>query len=276
VDDLEAGEDQSATWDRSVSVSDRGLTGWLAQRGVRIDPGRRGALAVGLVAVLAAVVTGGWVLLGRAHTTTVPSVPVALSSAPLTGPSSAPPVRAGPTGGLGGAAAAPVTSGGGATAAGTASGGTSSATVVVDVVGRVRRPGVYRLAPDARVIDAVRAAGGLRPGVDASQVNLARRVSDGEQIAVGVPGASPAPAAVPSDGSGAGSGNGSAGATGPVDLNTASLEALDALPGVGPVLAQHILDWRAAHGQFTSVDQLDDVPGIGPSKFAELKPLVTL
>jgi len=140
-----------------------------------------------------------------------------------------------------------------------------SAEVVVDVVGHVQSPGLYRLPSGARVDDALRAAGGAIPGTDLSALNLARKVSDGEQIAVGVAGA---PAASGLGGSGT--------ATGPVDLNTATAAQLDALPGVGPALAQHIIDWRTAHGRFDTIDQLRQVNGIGQAKFADLKPLVTV
>jgi competence protein ComEA len=140
--------------------------------------------------------------------------------------------------------------------------GDPSGTVVVDVTGRVRRPGLVTLPGGSRVADAIRAAGGVRPGTDLSTLNLARKLIDGEQIAVGVPGmAAPGPGAPP-------------GQTNPVDLNTATATDLDALPGVGPVLAQRIVDWRAAHGGFTSVQQLRQVSGIGDSKFAELQGLV--
>jgi competence protein ComEA len=139
--------------------------------------------------------------------------------------------------------------------------------VVVNVVGRVKRPGVYQLRAGSRVEDAVRAAGGASPGADLTSTNLARRVVDGEQISVGVASAG-APTAASDSSTPTGSG-------GLVDLNTATAEQLDALPGVGPVLAQHILEWRAAHGRFDSADQLGEVSGIGPSKYAELRPLVT-
>jgi competence protein ComEA len=146
--------------------------------------------------------------------------------------------------------------------------------VVVDVEGKVRRPGLYRLPAGARVADAIRAAGGVRTGVETTRLNLAARVTDGQQIAVGVAGATAGD--VPAGASG-GSGDGaSTGPTAPVDLNTATLDQLETLPGVGPVLGQHILDWRAAHGSFASIAQLDDVPGIGPAKFGELKGLVTV
>jgi competence protein ComEA len=118
------------------------------------------------------------------------------------------------------------------------------------------------------VIDALRAAGGPLPGADLQTLNLARKLTDGELVAVGVPGPAPAAGADPGGAGGAG------GPTGPVDLNTATLAELDTLPGVGPVLAQRILDWRTAHGQFASVDQLADVPGIGESRMAQLRDLV--
>ncbi|MGP3979942.1 helix-hairpin-helix domain-containing protein [Streptomyces sp. KR80] len=142
--------------------------------------------------------------------------------------------------------------------------------IVVDVAGKVRRPGIHRLPAGARVADALRAAGGVRPGTDTRTLNRARLLSDGEQVVVG--GAAPAGAgagSAPSDPGGA-----PGAAAGPVSLNAATAEQLDALPGVGPVLAQHILDYREQNGGFRSVDQLRDVHGIGARRFAELQPLV--
>lgn len=130
--------------------------------------------------------------------------------------------------------------------------------VVVSVAGAVPRPGLVRLPAGSRVDDAVRAAGGLLPGASYGTLNLARRVADGEQVLVGVP-AAPA---------GAGA---SGGPDGPLDLNAATVEQLDALPGVGPVLADRIVSWRTENGRFASVDQLREVPGIGESKYATLK-----
>jgi competence protein ComEA len=155
-------------------------------------------------------------------------------------------------------------SGGGAVA-------TASPTVlVVSVQGRVRRPGIVRLPPGSRVVDAIAAAGGAPPATDLATVNLAAKVTDGEQIVVGV-GSGTAGAGLTAGGSRA------AGAPpGPVGLNTATAAQLDALPGVGPVMAQRIVDYRTAHGGFQRIDQLQDVPGIGPSKFAQLRDLVTL
>lgn len=134
--------------------------------------------------------------------------------------------------------------------------------VVVDIEGRVRRPGVYTLPAGARVRDAVTAAGGLLRRTDPGSVNLARPLVDGEQILI----------------SGAVGSVQSAGATGGqsalVNLNTATVSELDALPGVGPVLAQRIVDRRTALGRFASVDELRQVSGIGARKFADLAPLV--
>lgn len=146
-------------------------------------------------------------------------------------------------------------------------------------MGQVVKPGVYRMAAGARVGDAVTAAGGATRAADLTVVNLARVLVDGEQIAVPKPGevlvAPGAPGAgAGGGGAGAGSGAGSAGAT--VSLNSADLAALDTLPGVGPVLAQRILDWRTAHGRFTSVEELGEVSGIGEKLLAQLTPKVTL
>jgi len=134
--------------------------------------------------------------------------------------------------------------------------------LVVDVVGGVRRPGVYRFLEGARVVDAVARAGGAKRKALLSQLNLAERLSDGEQVVVPLPGAKVTAVA---------SGPESAG---PVHLGTATVEQLDTLPGVGPVTAQRILDYRAEHGGFKSVAELDAVPGIGPARFAQLRELV--
>lgn len=142
--------------------------------------------------------------------------------------------------------------------------------MVVDVAGKVRHPGVYALAMTARVYDAVRAAGGALPGVSLASVNLAARLVDGQQVIIGV--ATVAAPTVPAPtASGAATSS-----PGPVDLNTATAEQLQTLPGVGPVLAQHILDWRAQHGGFTSIVQLHSVPGIGDVKFSALRGLVSV
>jgi len=143
-------------------------------------------------------------------------------------------------------------------------------TVVVDVAGKVRRPGVAALPAGSRVVDAIRKAGGARAGVDLSPLNLARVLVDGEQILVGM---APAPgvAATASSQPGAAAADGAL-----VNLNTASLEQLDSLPGVGPVTAQKILDWRTAHGAFTAIDELLEVDGIGEKTLADMAPRLTL
>jgi competence protein ComEA len=164
------------------------------------------------------------------------------------------------------------------TAAGAGSGGLGGRRLVVDVVGKVRDPGIHRLPNGARVADALRAAGGLRPGTKIGGLNRARRLVDGEQVVVGAaaPAGGAAAGAAPSGGPAAGGGGGSAGAApaGPVSLNSASVEQLQELPGVGPVLAQHIVDYREANGGFTSVEQLQEVDGIGESRLADIKPKV--
>jgi competence protein ComEA len=147
---------------------------------------------------------------------------------------------------------------------------TIATAVVVDVVGAVRRPGLYRLEQGTRIADAVSRAGGATPKADLSLINLAAPLADGEQVVVPKrgTGAVGAPAA-----GGAGS-VGGVPSTGPVHLSTATLEQLDSLPGIGPVTAQKILDYRQKHGAFTSVDELDAVPGIGPARLDQLEDLV--
>lgn len=142
--------------------------------------------------------------------------------------------------------------------------------VVVDVAGKVRRPGVVRLPFGSRVADALRAAGGVQPGTDVGLLNLARPLADGEQVVVGIAAVGGGAGGAGPSGTGAGSAaTGPAG--GPVDLNVATVADLDGLPGVGPVLAQRIVEWRGEHGPFTSVDQLREVSGIGDRKFDDLK-----
>jgi competence protein ComEA len=141
--------------------------------------------------------------------------------------------------------------------------------VAVHVAGRVRRPGLVRLPAGSRVHDAIRAAGGVTAGADLDAVNLARRLTDGEQVRIPGPG-DPAPPLLP----GAAATQGAT-PSAPLDLNTATLEQLDALPGVGEVTAGHILAYRSAH-PFTTVDQLLEVPGIGQRRFDQLKDLVTV
>lgn len=132
------------------------------------------------------------------------------------------------------------------------SGTTSGPELVVDVAGQVRHPGLVRLPAGARVDDALRAAGGVLPGTSTGTLNLAAKVQDGEQVLVGASAGSPAAPAL-------------------LDLNTATAQDFDALPGIGPVLADRIVSWRTEHGRFGSVDQLREVSGIGESKYQSLK-----
>jgi competence protein ComEA len=212
--------------------------GW---RGARLDPGRRGAAVLTVVAAVAALVAAAGVWRDR---------PVEQAAPPLVSavaPAEVPAAPAHP------AVSPPV-----------------DGPLVVSVVGKVRHPGLVSVPGGSRVADAIGKAGGPLHGVDLSTVNLARRLSDGEQIAVGLPPASVQPAvepAVPRD---------DAPAAGPIDLNRATLAQLDGLPGVGPVTAQRILDWRGKHGRFASIAQLREIPGIGERKFAQLKALVTV
>lgn len=217
-----------------------------------------GPAQVAVAAVLVAValgVAGWWLLRGQAHEQAV--APLAVTTS---------------------AAGAPLTSGATPTTSGEPTAvGTASGEVVVHVDGEVQRPGVVVLPAGSRVADAVDAAGGALPDVDLAGVNLARPLVDGEQVLVGIdppPGSS---AGAPGSTAGApGAAGGTPGAAGAVNLNTADLATLDTLPGVGPVTAQSILDWREANGGFTSVDELVEVDGIGEATLARIAPHVTV
>ena len=171
--------------------------------------------------------------------------------------------------------------GDGSTAAGdgvSSDAGASGETVLVHVVGQVNAPGVVEIPAGSRVVDAIAAAGGATAEADPAAVNLARQAVDGEQVyvpapgeAVQVPGAGPAPAGGPGGGDTSGAPGGAL-----VNLNSAGSEELQALPGVGPALAQRILDWRESNDTFGSIDQLQDVSGIGPVVFEGLRALVTV
>ena len=162
----------------------------------------------------------------------------------------------------------------------------TSGPVFVHVAGSVRRPGLVELPAGSRVADAVEAAGGLTRRADPASVNLARPLVDGEQLVVLRRGASPVPGAAGllvapgavAPGATAGPGGSVPGSpTGaPVDLNSATLDQLDALPGIGPVLAQRILDWRTQNGRFTSVEELGEVSGIGEATLGDIRDLVTV
>lgn len=230
--------------------------GWLAR--LRADPGRAGAIALAVVAALAVLIT---------IFTLMRDQPAPVMSAKL------PPVQKASTAGP----ASP-----GSPAVATPAG--PDRPVVVSVVGLVHKPGLVTLAAGARIADALQAAGGAMDGADTIGLNMARPLTDGEQIVVGlapVPGkpaalgssvaagAAPAPAApAPASGSARPKPGGV------LDLNTATVEQLDALPGVGPVTAAAIVAWRQSNGKFTSVDQLADVDGIGPARLDKLRALV--
>ena len=146
--------------------------------------------------------------------------------------------------------------------------GISAGSVYVHVLGQVAHPGLYVLDDGARVAEVLAAAGGTLPDADLGAVNLARPLTDGEQVVVPVLGAGPLAAAPGSGGTG-GSGPGAL-----VDLNTADAAALETLPRIGPALAQRIIEWRTSNGRFTSVDDLLGVPGIGDKMLAGLRDLV--
>jgi competence protein ComEA len=217
-------------------------------------PAGLGAAQLAVVAVVVAVglaVTCWWLVHGSAH-----DAP-ALAAAPAPGLVSAPP------------AVEPVGTASGGPSGG-ASPGAAPATVTVDVAGKVRHPGIAVLDAGARVVDALEAAGGARPGVDLTGLNLARVLVDGEQVVVGGPAPSGAAAAAsPPVGD-------PSGPVALVNLNTASEGELDTLPEVGPVTAASILQWRDQHGGFTSVDELLEVDGIGEVTLGKLAPYVTV
>lgn len=247
---------------------------------------RRSVVALGLVLIVAAVFAAQHFWTGRTQPVRAPDV-VGEAAGPggEVGPSPSPGAPPDPDGALAAGAA------GGAAGAGSGAGAAAGG-VVVDVRGKVRSPGVQRLPAGSRVADALRAAGGVRPGTKTDGLNRARLLIDGEQVVVGGPvapgagagavgGAGAAPGSGAGSGAGpaaggaaAGAGGGTGAAAGPVGLNTATAEQLDTLPGVGPVLAQHIIDYRTEHGGFRSVDELREVNGIGEKRFADLQNLV--
>jgi competence protein ComEA len=250
-------EDQNSLLPRWVPDASESR-GWLAR--VRADPGRAGAIALAIVAALAVLVTVFTLVRDR---------PAPVMSAKL------PPVEKVST-------ASPRSSA--SPGAGQPAG--PDRPVVVSVVGLVHTPGLVTLAPGARIADALQAAGGPVSGADTIGLNMARPVGDGEQIVVGL---APAPGQPTALGSSVASGTSpESGAPGPgpvsrtvkpkagevLDLNAATVEQLDALPGVGPVTAAAIVAWRQANGKFTSVDQLADVDGIGPARLEKLRRLV--
>jgi competence protein ComEA len=218
---------------------------------IRADPGRAGVIGLGVVGAVAVLVTVFTLLNDEpppVASAKLPPVQMVSSASPTTG------------------APAP----------------TPDADVVVSVVGLVKQPGLVTLAPGKRISDALDAAGGPLGGADLVGLNMARKVADGEQIVVGIaspPGTAPVMASSISTSPG---GEGkippvSENETAPrelVDLNTATLEQIETLPGVGPVTAAAIVAWRDANGGFANVEQLGEVDGIGPARLAKLHDLV--
>ncbi len=271
-----AGADRFATGrDVGFGEADRAVRGaWRERMGpalrerlplwlqVRCATERKSVVALSVVLVVAAVFAAQHFWTGRTQTVSAPEV-----------------VRAGAPGASGGPAASYGEPGDGrAAAVPDASAGAVASTgpsIVVDVGGKVRRPGIQRLPAGSRVADALRAAGGVRPGARTDGLNRARILVDGEQVLVGRPMPVSGPGAMPGAGAvGAGGAVTGAAPTTPVSLNTATADQLDTLPGVGPVLAQHIIDHRTRHGGFRSVDELREVNGIGDRRFADLRDLV--
>ncbi|ALC23260.1 DNA-binding protein [Streptomyces pristinaespiralis] len=229
-----------------LAIRDR-LPVWVQLR-CGLEPKTLAALAVVLVAAAVFAAQHFWV--GRPQAVRAPELVQHGSAQPQSdsGPAAGPADEPSPSPGL-----PPV-------------GPQQAAPIVVDVSGKVRRPGVLELPAGSRVADALEAAGGVKPGTDLSGLNRARVLSDGEQVVVGGP-APPAPG-------GAGAGTATGAATGPISLNSATVEQLETLPGVGPVLAQHIIDHRMQNGGFRSIDELRDVNGIGDRRFEDLRNLV--
>ncbi|REF31545.1 ComEA family DNA-binding protein [Calidifontibacter indicus] len=244
---------------------------------IETRPGRSALLGALVVLVVVAIIFGFRVWSARQQATPTPlAVPSTAAAKP--GGSTAAAGSASPN-------ASPNVSPNAAT--GLARGAQATATqptgfVLVHVVGQVRRPGVVRLPAGSRVDDAIKAAGGATPAADLSAVNLARPLGDGEQVHVPKPGETPSVAPAPATTGGATTGGGGSGGSGgrdtagPVNLNTASEADLDGLPGVGPVLAARILQWRTTNGRFSTVDDLGEVAGIGDKLLEQLRPLVTV
>lgn len=164
-------------------------------------------------------------------------------------------------------------------------------TIRVHVAGKVNKPGVYDLEPGSRVMDAIEAAGGALPNTDLESINLAEKLTDGQQVYIAPKGriappkvsvvrggTSPARSAVSGEAISRSSGPKklTRPGEGTVNINTAGFEELQRLPGIGPAMAQRIIDYRTEHGRFQSVEELDEVRGIGPAKLAKMRPFVTL
>ncbi|HZU48243.1 MAG TPA: ComEA family DNA-binding protein [Mycobacterium sp.] len=255
ADDIEEDGDPNSLLPRWLPESSPHTdAGWLAR--IRADPGRAGVIALAAIAALAVLVTVFTVLRNRpAPVMSAKLPPVEMVSSASRSPTASPSPR-------------------------------TDQPVVVSVVGLVHKPGLVTLAPGARIADALSAAGGAMDGADTIGLNMARQLGDGEQIVVGIAPAKGQPAAL---GSSVTSGTPGApvtsakpsGSASPkpgeaINLNTATVQQLDTLPGIGPVTAAAIVAWREANGKFTSVDQLAEVDGIGPARLDKLRPLVRI
>lgn len=242
----------------------------------RVQLGSSHLTVIALLVAAALAVTAWWVVRADAGGTAVPggaAVPGVAAASPTGSPSPLVPVAEPPpsAGTSAGTSASPST-------------GTSTASaspsvdqkLVVDVAGKVRSPGIVSLASGSRVVDAIEEAGGARRSVDLRALNLARLLVDGEQILVGV---TPPAGVAPQAASSPVAGTPGAGASSPipmVNLNTATQEQLETLPGVGPVTAQAIMQWRTENGAYTAVDELLEVSGIGDATLAKIAPFVTI
>lgn len=252
-------------------------------RGARLTAPRLAAVGLLLVLAVAAVGFGARVAWARAASEPRVVAPaqhgsaVSARGASAAGFTSGPGARPAASGAAASGAAGTAASSAAGPGAGSAAGSAPGGAVTVHVVGQVRHPGVLRLPPGSRVADAVDKAGGATTHANLSAVNLARPLVDGEQVRIPRPGEQVA--AAQSGGPGAAGAGGAAGggdAGGPVNLNTASQAQLEELPGVGPVLAQRIIEWRTEHGRFTTVDELGEVSGVGEKTFAQLQPKVSV
>jgi competence protein ComEA len=253
VDDIEQNGDPNSLLPRWLPEGSAHTgAGWLAR--IRADPGRAGVIALAAIAALAVLVTVFTVLRNRpAPVMSAKLPPVEMVSSASRSPAANPSARA-------------------------------DQPVVVSVVGLVHKPGLVTLAPGARIADALSAAGGAMDGADTIGLNMARQLGDGEQIVVGIAPPKGQPAALGSSvtsgtpgtpvTSAKPSGSASPKPGEVIDLNTATVQQLDSLPGIGPVTAAAIVAWREANGKFTSVDQLAEVDGIGPARLDKLRPLV--
>lgn len=250
----EDGEDQDASLSRWLPDGEPGTTaGWLAT--IRADPGRAGAVALAVVGVIAVLVTVFTLVRDEKPPVVaakLPPVQMVSSASPSPGPGVTPSAR-------------------------------PDQPLVVSEVGVVHKPGLVTLTTGARIAAALTAAGGPLDGADLAGMNMARRLVDGEQVIVGIAPSPGDPAGMASSVSSGSTATANAGDSGnaaapsppvPLDLNTASVEQFNELPGVGPVTAGAIVAWRDAKGRFTGVDQLGDVDGIGPARLDKLRDLV--